>query len=177
MAEMKTPTTDVEKARSRRRKRRPSGPGRPFKLTDERIDRICQALATGATRMIAARYGGLDETTYYRYLRDGRQILDEGRTPDGDRETLLVALVERIEEAEVEAELRLLGNIAKAGNEGDWRASAHILARRWPDRWADRAKLEVTGQDGGPIGVEANGGGILDVLGRHALPAGDDPEE
>jgi hypothetical protein len=145
-------------------------------LDERRIDRICQALATGATRTVAARYGGLDESTYYRYVRDGRQILDEGRAPDGEPERLMVSLVERIEEAEVEAELRLLGNIAKAGNEGDWRASAHILARRWPDRWADRSKLEVTGEGGGPIGVETNGTGVLDILARHALPAGDTVE-
>lgn len=146
---------------------------KPFKLTEDRIDRICEAIAKGATREVAALWGGISDTAYYRYMERARNILAEGREPENEDERMLVKLHDDLQIAEVDAELSLLDDITKAGKNGDWRASAHILARRWPDRWADRSKLglEVSGPNGGPVELE---GGVLSVLAKHAVPAEDD---
>lgn len=69
-------------------------------------------------------------------------------------EVLLVELVDELERAESEAELRLVTQWNKAADQ-DWRAAMTLLARRHPERWADQSKVksEVSGPDGGPIEV------------------------
>jgi hypothetical protein len=42
--------------------------------------------------------------------------------------------------------------------QGDWRAIAEFMARRYPKRWskAERVSQEHTGPNGGPVQVETN---------------------
>jgi hypothetical protein len=40
---------------------------------------------------------------------------------------------------------------AIAAVQGDWKAAAFILERKWPQNWGRRFNLEHTGKDGGPI--------------------------
>lgn len=39
---------------------------------------------------------------------------------------------------------------------GDWRAMAHLLARRFPRDMGDKSQVEVSGPDGGPIHTVSN---------------------
>lgn len=74
--------------------------------------------------------------------------------PDLDtwRCVLFAALLER---AEAQAEVRAVTNVVKAG-ENQWQASMTYLERKYPDRWGrrDRASLEVSGPQGGPMQVQ-----------------------
>ena len=47
------------------------------------------------------------------------------------------------------------GRLIEVPFEGDWKASAWYLARRWPEEFAERQKHEVTGANGGAIQTEA----------------------
>ena len=44
---------------------------------------------------------------------------------------------------------------------GDWRASAFYLERVHPKRWGRRQAIEVSGPEGGPIGIDASVGARL----------------
>jgi hypothetical protein len=41
-----------------------------------------------------------------------------------------------------DSEIALVAIVRKAAAD-DWRAAAHLLACRWPERWAQRARLDV----------------------------------
>ena len=96
---------------------RPRGPS---KLTQDRVDIILQALEEGLSFAAAAKAAGVAPTT----LQDWRAQDD--------------VLNHQCEQAIASWERQHVQNISKAGHHGDWRASAWLLSRRFPDRWGER---------------------------------------
>jgi len=105
-------------------------------VTDERMERLFQALRVGMTRRAASAVAGFSKSTFYRMLEDD---------PDGTFGTA-------IEKAEADAEAAYTEVIAKATiDTKNWTAAAWWLERRRPQDFARRDKVEMTGKDGGPI--------------------------
>jgi hypothetical protein len=104
--------------------------GRPTKLTKAIQNRIVRALKDGCTMDGAAAAGGINRSTLYGWLEKGRA---------GEAEYLdFLDAVTCAREASESVHLR---NIAKAGSDGDWRASAWILERRMPEHYGNRLTL------------------------------------
>ena len=110
--------------------------GAPYKLNAHTLAIITEAVATGATYEIAAQAAGIHRDTLRQWRETGTQDLEAGRsTPQSD---LVVAL----RDARAQGEVELIRKI-RAHGESDWRPLAWILERRAPERWAQRATLDV----------------------------------
>src|SRR4051794_23946527 len=103
---------------------------RPTKLTPERQDRITRAIREGAYAEVATRAAGVAPSTYYDWLRRGR----EGEEPYS-------VFLEAVEQADAEAEVAAVGVINAAAASGDWRAAKALLERRFNRRWGARATV------------------------------------
>jgi hypothetical protein len=94
---------------------------------------VLDAISTGAARVHAAAYGGIDHDTLLNW---------EKRYP---------AFRDQVLEAEARAVVGSLANIRKIGNEGDWRALAWLLERRYPE---DYGRTVSEQRHSGPDGKE-----------------------
>jgi transposase len=108
---------------------------RPTKLTPEIQERIVAAIRAGNYAEPAARSAGISPATYYRWLRRGEEA-SCGIYRD---------FYEAVRRAESEAEVYAVAVIRRA-MPNDWRAAAHYLERRYPDRWRRRETLEHEGE-------------------------------
>ena len=114
--------------------------GRPMKLTPVVQQRIVSALEAGNYREAAAAYAGIDYGTFGQWMRRGKG-LEPGRrqTPE------LVAFVAAVEAAEARAEVAIVAQW-RAKIPENWPAARDFLARRYPDRWSNRERIEQTQQ-------------------------------
>ena len=110
--------------------------GRPTKLTPEVQDKICAALRGGNWRKVAARWAGIGERTFERWMKQGGE---ESKGPLAD-------FVVRVIEAEEAAEIRMVALVMTAAAK-DPRHAEWWLERKHPDRWGriERVKAEVSG--------------------------------
>jgi primosomal protein N'' len=99
--------------------------GRPTKYDAERAERILSALRAGNTRKAACAFGAISDETFANWCRRYLEFL------------------EAVRKAESDAEVRRVANIAKAGNEGDWRADAWWLERRRHQDWGRKDRIEL----------------------------------
>lgn len=94
--------------------------GRPIKLTDPAIERICSAIAIGATYEIAAEHAGVSRATLWNWLKKGRDA----------RKGIYKTLFDRFKKAEARAALTCLAQINAEAQAGNWQCSAWLLERR-----------------------------------------------
>lgn len=122
------------------------GPGAPSKFSEERAERLIQAVRGGNYLKTACAFAGIDYTTLRRWIHKA----DEPDAPPEYRE-----FRDALEKARADAEVAALAKIQKAANEGQWQASAWFLERSMPERWArkEKTQLEITGEGGGPVKV------------------------
>jgi hypothetical protein len=114
--------------------------GRPTKLTPELQERLCSAIRTGSYLAPACGHAGVDRRTLYRWLAAGR------KARSGPLRDLYLA----VRKAEADCEV---GTVAK------WRQAMpshpqeyrHFLAKRYPERWSEKRRLELMGKRGGPV--------------------------
>ncbi len=111
---------------------------RPTKLTPEIAGLLTKAVERGHFLETAAALAGVDKTTFWRWLKRGAK---EKHGPYRD-------LKESLDKGMATAEdLCVTSLIASSDSQNmKW-----ILERRFSERWARKEKLEVTGQDGGPV--------------------------
>src|SRR5215472_15343815 len=111
------------------------------KYSRQLVERICECVAKGMPREVAAARAGITRMTLYRWEKD--------------RPDLAEALMNAVEQAEALAIEHGLEQIETAAQNGDWQAAAWRLERRFPQYFAKREKLshEVSAPDGSPIGV------------------------
>jgi hypothetical protein len=115
--------------------------GRQTKYNDERAAKILEALRLGVPQATAITYGGIAETTYYRWLQEGAA---------DDAPEHLKEFREAVKAARAEAEVRSVAIIQNASRK-TWQAAAWFLERSFPQHWARTDRHEVTGRDGGAI--------------------------
>jgi transposase len=119
------------------------------KFTKERRERILGALRAGLPIRRAAGFAGISAQTLYNWLERG------AKAPEGEYGKFAQA----IEQAQAELTQEMLGHITRAA-EDDWRASAHVLERRFPDEWGKKERHEVSGPAGEPIKIEVTWPGV-----------------
>ena len=108
-------------------------------LTPEIHEKIVDVVAAGCALESGAAYAGVNTWTFRDWLRRGR---DDQKIKRNNRYT---RLVHEIEQARARTEVVRIGRIAKAGQEGDWKADAWWLEHALQDRYAIiRQKLEGT---------------------------------
>jgi len=110
-------------------------PGRKPKFTKETIGKLVDAIRKGATHDLACKYAGIDNATLYRWMQEKSEFGDA------------------IREAEGAAAFGWLSKIEEAAEDGNWKAAAWKLERRYPQDYG-RSAIEVSGPDKGPVQVE-----------------------
>lgn len=145
--------------------------GQPTKLTPDLQASLVQAIRAFNHLDTAARLVGVHPNTVRRWIVEGEA---DGATP-AKRE-----FCEALARARAEAEVRIVAGVAKAALGGtltkkvvrtlrdgsteteetytppDGRVGLEFLSRAFPDRWARRSAIEVTGADGGPLQMEVS---------------------
>jgi hypothetical protein len=99
------------------------------------IEKLEQALLLGATYELAARYAGISVSTFDRWRRQAEHA--RAGTP-------LAHLRDRLHQAEARAAIGWLAKIEQAANNGDWRAAAFKLERRYPYQWGRHVQADLT---------------------------------
>ncbi len=126
--------------------------GRPTKLTPKVRDAICQALAIGATREMAARYARVAISTFGVWMRtatEERERIAQGGEPDPSKARYL-SFIAAIEDAEISAGISWLQVGDKAASrEPDW--AWRMLKQRFPEGFQDIMRNEITGKDSAPM--------------------------
>lgn len=99
---------------------------RPLAITEPVKAKILEAIRQGNFREVAARYAGVSPKTLQVYLKR-----------KGDDEAMAFRMVLLEEEARVE--MNIVGALNRM-SEGDMKAGTWYLARKFPQRWADKSK-------------------------------------
>ena len=127
-----------------------------MKLDEKIIKDICKELEKGKYAKSAALGCGITERTYYRWKEDGEEILRSISDKDGviDKDKynklektlkLKCQFCQSIAESEAKGENTLVGYIFDAAKK-DWKAAMQLLARKFPDRWANKDFLKLEGE-------------------------------
>lgn len=128
---------------------------RPSKLTKEIQNQIVVAVRAGNYMETAAAFAGISKDTFYKWLKRGareRQRLDDSTNAKPRKKELpFLEFSDAVTRAISEAEVRDVQNISKAGEAGDWRASAWRLARRHPERWGNTEKVQANVNHSGEV--------------------------
>ncbi len=117
----------------------PRKPKLPTKFTKARRKRFLEAVLVGPSVYGAEGHAGWTRGRAYKYLAMGREVL--AALADSPMENLcgpdreLAQFVLDYEMQLEASEVRQLKRVDKAAEEGDWKAAAWIMERRWPDRW------------------------------------------
>lgn len=133
--------------------------GRPTKLNEERQARIVQAIRAGNYLETAAHFAGVSPSALHLWMSRGRTEaarIDEGEEPDAN-EAPYLSLMEAVESARAESEVRAIALIQRAANDGTWQAAAWYLERSAPHRWGRLQRAEISGPQGGPIATASRG--------------------
>jgi hypothetical protein len=131
--------------------------GRRPGLTEEIQKNICDALTQGNYQDDAARYAGIAESTYYKWISRGmdeRNRVEDGGKPD-TKEVMYVEFVEAVEKARANASVRNVMLVQRAAQD-HWQAAAWWLERSFPKKWGRKERHEVTGVDGESIQVSVS---------------------
>ena len=115
-----------------------SRPGRKPLLDEAKRREICEVLAVGGTRTMAAAYVGCSLDTIARAAKRDR------------------AFAKDLRRASAECEIRCLRNLSNAAQDpSQWCAAAWTLERLWPERYARRKHVALTAvRRGSPRGRE-----------------------
>jgi hypothetical protein len=101
-------------------------------------------IESGQTIVAAAALSGIGQSTVFSWMAIARNA------KDGEYREFLEAFTR----ARGKAEGAMVQEVRKAGRE-DWRATAWLLERMFPERFYVKQLLEVSGPDGSPIAVSA----------------------
>lgn len=119
------------------------------------IDTISQALALGHHPEFASAGAGIKYTTLKHWLKKGKddfdrlEVLELKGIPLRDEDySLFFELYVRVQQALFESQDAPLKSISLAAKDGDWRAAAHFLERRFPKQWGKKleSRVENVGQ-------------------------------
>lgn len=108
--------------------------GRPVKLNDELIERICDLIRAGNYIEIACRSVGLSKDTYYKYLKKG----NDPTVQDPIYKNFTDAVLKAEAESLVEMNSKMEGF-----EKGSWKPLAFRLERRFGNFYGKQQRIEV----------------------------------
>jgi hypothetical protein len=100
--------------------------GRPSKLTESRMEKLIEALRSGAYRIDACRAVGIHYNTLLGWEKKG----------ESENSGEYIEFLDALRKAEAEAVITNVEVVTKAAQQGDWRAAAWFLEHKYPDKWA-----------------------------------------
>lgn len=106
--------------------------GRPSKLTPETRKRLFDAIKAGCYYDVACRYAGISYATFRNWINKGEK----------SRSGEFFDFLEALKQAEAEAEVRMV-MLWQSKMPEDWKAARDFLARRYPDRWGLKEKIDL----------------------------------
>lgn len=128
------------------------------KLTEEVLAKLVEYIRNGNYPEVAAAAVGINSSTFYRWRKSGKELLDlfpqidpadfpeEIIPPEfSPREWRLFRLEIEIQQAEAQAEAYAVLTVRKHMPE-QWTAAMTFLERRHPDRWRKRQTIDMPGQ-------------------------------
>lgn len=108
--------------------------GRKTKLTPQLIVDAEKLVKVGNYVVTVCEYIGIDESTWYRWMRDGEKA----------RTGIKRKFYKTIKKAEAEAEIRLIADLQKIAQvDLKWQALAWMLERKYPERWGRKDKISA----------------------------------
>lgn len=123
--------------------------GRTPKLTTAVIASMETFIEQGLTWKDAALLSGTTDNTVHKWRQRGNEDIEAGK-----ENTRYAQFVQRL--ALAEARLMQKASLAVVvASKDSWQAAAWLLQRRRPEEYGQKVKSEVTGEDGGPIPVQA----------------------
>ena len=145
--------------------------GRPSPILDEETEKALLdyiRIGTPVRKAIAAV--GIAERTFYNWMTRGlterERLATVPNAKPNQTEGIFLQFLQQVERARGEAITKKVAVIAKAGNEGDWRAAAWWLERQTPEEFGKTDKIEMTGNNGDPIKVQIEMGDLEDKIAK-----------
>jgi len=135
------------------------------KINEQMITDLAKYIRSGTYNFVAAENVGIDESTYYRWLRMAEKA----------KSGIFHQLSQAIKKARADAETERVAKIREYGmgervckrttitrrngdveviedyGHGDWQALAWHLERQYPDRWGKREQVAITDGEGQPL--------------------------
>lgn len=128
--------------------------GRPTLLDNEMQSQIVAAIQRGAYIETAAALAGIHKSTFYDWLKIGRETLKACAEAHEDQQPAITPhqaacanLADAIEKAMAQSEVRDIKAIDDAAQAGQWQAAAWKLERKHHQRWG--RKVALTDEKGG----------------------------
>jgi hypothetical protein len=117
------------------------GTGRRSLIHDQEIvDEVLDNVKAGNTQAVAAQAAGIAPATFYNWQR--RAEIERTRIAQGfppiEREAPYVEFLERLEQAEGQAEAGMVAEVRADPSGARW-----ILPRRWPQRWSQTSRQAI----------------------------------
>lgn len=125
-------------------------------MTVDVQSQICAALQRGNYIETSAAFAGINKSTLFMWLKQGRKDIEDGKANKHTR------FIDAVEKAQAEAEVRDLEHVDRAAGAGSWQAASWKLERRFPKRWGrvnPDAEDETRGMG---AGIQINIGRISD---------------
>ena len=136
--------------------------GRPFKITDEIIERIYDAIGIGTPLSASAAYGGITYRSFLNYYNAGEEITEKILNGDvkqselNEFDSLRFRFFLKVEEAKANAAINWTNTINKsATTDPNW--ASYMLGKWYPELHGSKSRLELTGKDGEAIKTESVG--------------------
>lgn len=131
--------------------------GRPTRLTPSVEKKVIKALKDGNYIETAAALAGISKSSIYEWLKRGareiQRLEDNPRARLKKEEEPFVRFSDAVEKAQAMAEARDLSLIGQAA-EGDWKAAAWRLERKFPDKWGRKDRLAAELEHSGDVGLD-----------------------
>ena len=147
---------------------------RPTKYNRELHEKICALIRSGTFKSSAAMEAGVSVDSVDRWVAEGER----------DENSIYAEFARDLRQAEGELEnrhARHLSNLALGLERGTHQPVVEYLKRRFPKNWGDRAALEHSGRDGGPIVTERTPAEVSEIVrkkfGKITPPVSDDDSD
>ena len=145
--------------------------GRPTALLEEvKEQTLLDYIRIGTPIRKAVTASGIAEKTFYNWMtrgmaeRERLSLLPDAK--ENPTEVIFLQFLQRVEQARAEAITKKVAVIAKAGNEGDWRAAAWYLERQAPEDFGKTDRFEIGGTNGEAIKVQVEMGDLEDKIAK-----------
>lgn len=159
--------------------------GRGSKLSMELIEEVLNLIEAGNYVEVSCLAVGITESTYYNWLRRGKDLLDDWGTdvdawPDwlNEYDAHCMVLTQGAVRAQARSEAMAVATVRKAMKD-DYRAAIAWLERRHPGRWSRRTEVHMSQNGLVAAGEDAktieNPDAVKHMHDALALVAGDEP--